>query len=314
MEIVPSVAVVGIIAVLLISATASGALAASTTDANTASQYSVEDTCQTEIAHDAFRAHNQTVSKLQNESKAQSTVDNTRVTVAETSGFYRVTGENPNGYCVGITVQVSEDAMPAAKIPGSIESNDGNHSATWDAIHDFNTSETYTEVTFVLPPDTTATFAPSEARVLSLSWASERTEKAQSVADRLTERFFDKDLEQRQYTLSPDNEQEVTVPLKNPNTDEQVDEWQAMYTTDDEQSWNTLTRESSEKVYITESDEQQVTFRFNDPEAEVRFTANPNFREKTEHEVREYLSGIPDLFSDGSEQSFDAPIAGVTAT
>lgn len=275
-------------------------IASAATPAPSSSTPSMQDDCQTTVTHDAFRDDTETVEQLRNESKAQTIVDNTRVTVEETSGFYRVNGENPNGYCVAFTVQVSDKAMPAAQIPGSVESNDGNHEAKWEAIHDFNTSETYTEVTFVLPANTTATFAPSEARVMSLSWASERTEKAKSIGDKLTEKIFDKDLEKKTYTINPDGEQEVTIPLHNPNTDEKVTEWQAMYTTDGGETWVPVKRESTDPVYITTENEQQVSFRFNDPNAKVRFTANPDSLDKANYQVKGYLSGIPFIGDDES--------------
>lgn len=294
-----AVAVVTVLAFLL-AGVAMPVGAAQSSSTAPRSPASMQEQCQTTVTHDAFLTDNSTVEQLRNNSKASSIVDNTRVTVAETSGFYRVKGENPNGYCVAFTVRVSDKAIPAAQIPGEVTSNDGKHSATWKAIHNFNTSQTYTEVKFVLPANTTATFAPSEARVLSLSWVSERAKKAESIGDKLTQKLFDKDLQKKTYTINPDGKQEVTVPLQNPNTDEKVTEWQAMFTTDGGDTWKPVKRESTDPVYITMKNEQQVTFRFNNPDAKVRFTANPDTLDKANYQVKSYLSGIPFIGDDES--------------
>lgn len=288
------------VCLLLLTALTPVATAAQTSDDG--------DVCQTEVTHDAFKTDNATIEQLQNQSEARSQVDNTAVTISEGSGFYRVDANNPNGYCVLFTVRVSEGAMPPAKIPGTVESTNGEHEASWEAIHDFNTSNTYTEITFTLPANTTATFAPSEVRVVSLSWASERAEKADSVADRLKERFDDDDLTQRQYRINPDQKQEVVVPLRNPKTDEQIEDWQAMYSVDGGETWQPVQRESTDPVYISEEGNDRVTFRFNDPKAEVRYTAEPTIRDEFRYQTDSYLSGVPNPFSDDGSGLFGAVI------
>lgn len=256
-------------------------------------------TCMTVVEHDAFRDNEDVVESLANGTAATSTVSNTRVTVEETDAFYRVRGENPNGYCVHFEAVVAERAMAPASIPGEVDSNDDNYSATWDAVHDWNTSQTYTRIEFTLPADTTASFAPNRFRVKALSWTSQQQSAADSMAKQLRESVFGKQpVTKRHYKISADEGEvptTVTVRLQNPQTGEQISEYHAMYSTDGGDSWMPVKESTDAAVYKTEpSNRSVVRFHFTEP-AQVKFVANPSVVDDAEHEVASYSAGIDQI-------------------
>jgi len=255
-----------------------------------------ETTCETTVTHDAFRTNNATVTEATN-GTASSTVDNTQVSVDTNVAFVHLGAENPNGYCVEYTVEISPDVVEPADL-GTIEANNGTETASWRAIHDFDADETYTEVTFVLQPGESATFAPSKVRVQSLKWTGTAKDKAAGVLggiDLGIGSIFDGgDLEQRKYTLTADNESgdSVSVALSNSSLGKEVTEYQAVYRTSDDGVWVPIETDTSAPVYKSESaDGDVVTFHYNDDSAEVEFTANPSVVDKATHQYRAYMAG-----------------------
>lgn len=252
--------------------------------------------CQTTVEHTTFRTDNATIDELSNGS-ATSTKSNTKVRIEKADGFYKVTGENPNGYCVRFVVEIAESAMPPAEIPGDVDSNDGNHSASWTSTYDWNASETYTHIEFTLGPSSSATFAPNQVRVVSMSWASSTTTKAQSSWERLKARFSDDDVTKKTYYITPGDSEQVTVPLTNPDTDESIDEYHAVYSTDGGESWVTVGTDTDDPVYVRKTNSDQLRFTFNDidgdgdPDGQVRFTANPGVRENLRNQWDTYWGG-----------------------
>jgi hypothetical protein len=262
---------------------------AAQTDAGTSS-------CRTTVEHLSFRTDNDTIRSLANGTQVSSIVDNTRVTIDDTGAFYTLHAENPNGYCVSFVVQVSERALPPAEIPGDVTSNNGQFTATWHSVYNFTDTEMYTEITFTLPSDSEATFAPSELRVIGLSWASRSTSKAESIWDRLTARFDDDPLEKHTYTLAPGERTTVVVPLENPETGEKITEYHAIYSINGGETWRDVTQQTTEPVYLREdAAANQLEFTFEDPDARVKFTANPTWRDDLRYQWKTYTSGI-DLF------------------
>ena len=251
--------------------------------------------CETTVTHDAFRTNDATVSEAQN-GTATSTVENTEVSVDTNVGFIHLNAKNPNGYCVKYIVEISPDVVDPADL-GHIDANNGSETATWRALHDFDADETYTQVEFVLQGGEEATFAPSKLRVKSLKWTGTATEATSSILPKidlgLSSIFGGGDLEQRTYTLTANNESGdgVSVALSNESLDKEVSEYQAVYRTDGG-VWTPVGTDTSEPVYKTEStDGKVVEFHFNDPNAEVEFTANPTLVDKATHSYRSYWSG-----------------------
>jgi len=255
-----------------------------------------DTTCETTVTHDAFRTDNTTVTEATN-GTASSTVDNTQVSVDTNVAFVHLSAQNPNGYCVEYTVEISPDVVDPADL-GTIEANNGTETASWRAIHDFDADETYTEVTFTLQPGESATFAPSKVRVASLKWTGTAKDKAAGVLGGIDlgvgSIFGDGDLEQRKYTLTPENESgdRVSVALSNSSLDKEVTEYQAVYRTSDDGVWIPVETDTSAPVYKAESaDGDVVTFHFNDADGEVEFVANPSVVDKATHQYRAYMAG-----------------------
>lgn len=250
-----------------------------------------EDPDCTDVLHDAFLHDPETVEEGADGS-ADSTAGNTEVRVEQDAGFVRVIGENPNGYCVEVTVEISAEIVHPAEV-GQLEAVDSEHTATWRSTHDFDADETYTEVTFELGAAEKATFAPSKTRVTTLSWTGKAKDEGGGVVNRV-QSFFDDDLEERDYILTPDDEATtyITVPLTNESTEQTVDDWQAMYRVDGDDSLKPVGQDPEAAVfYRVVDDGEAVQFVFNDPDAEVEFTANPTYREQASYELRSWISG-----------------------
>lgn len=265
--------------------------------------------CQTVVEHTSFRTDDTKIEQLTNGSSATSERKNTRVTVQQEDGFYKVTGENPNGYCVHFIITASEEAIPPAELPGKVSANNKDIAATWDAIHSFEESETYTKITFTLPPGTDATFAPNEVRVVSVAWYSDTAEKSKSTWENVTGWSMgnDDNLTQNTYTLAPGEERRLVVPLRNRRTGEQISEWKALYRvpgSDKHTGWQKVDTDTSDPVYYTTvHNGSALAFEFQDPNAEVRFYANPGPLDSADYEMKGYLGGlqrIGDLLPDVS--------------
>jgi hypothetical protein len=79
-----------------------------------------------------------------------------------------------------------------------------------------------------------------------------------------------------------------TVPLEDGKGGE-VDEWLASYELNDRT--RPVEQDASAPVYYTESS-RSVTFHFNDKDAVVHFTAEPNVVDEFSHSAKSYWSGI----------------------
>lgn len=251
--------------------------------------------CQTIVEHDAFRNDNDTVAALANDGQASSSEQNTDVTIKDVTGFYRLSATNPNGYCVRFHVNISSEAVDPAHIPGGVAATDHDIEAEWTARHDFAADETYTSVTFTLPPATeNVTFAPSKFRVASVAWASEREAKADGILGSLTGDNQDpeKDLTKRHYQFNATEDevpQTISVPLENPQTDESIDDYNLRYSMDGGETWKPVGTDTSDPVYKRETDDgSQLLITIRDADAEVKMTANPTGIEEVQHDFTTY--------------------------
>jgi hypothetical protein len=255
--------------------------------------------CETTVTHDAFRTEQSTMDRLANGSVARNVRKNTRVTVGESNQFYRVRGQNPNGYCVQFVVEIGSDAIPPAEMPGKVYANHEDVAAEWNAVHDFDTGQTHTEVVFTLPPGTDATFAPSEVRVVSVAWYSKTTERSKSAWANLTSRVLDSpNVSKHRYTLAPGSEGVRTVQLVNQDTGERITEYRALWRPSPEAAWRPVKTDTDAGVFKQETDGgDAVQFHFKNASAQVRFYANPGFRDDVDYQIKSYLGGI-DLLSE----------------
>lgn len=254
--------------------------------------------CQTEVAHDAFLTDEATIESFNTTGSAASIERNTRVTIEETSSFYRVKAENPNTYCVHMTVSVSPEILPPTNL-GTVSSNNEIVEATWEDVLDFDRQKAHTEITFTMPPNSTILFAPSKPTVLIPAWRDEKKHDAQGIIGSITDKFSDDDepLEKRTYSFSANGSPSVTIPLTNQNDGNQtITEWTAVYRTSPTEAWTPVDQETDDPVfYQTVEDGEKVRFYFNDPDAEVEFTANPTLRDKGRWEVRSFWRSVNDL-------------------
>lgn len=257
--------------------------------------------CTVTARHAAFRLDNATISAAANGS-ATATVRNTDVRIeqvgAGAAGFVRVHGDNPNGYCVDVVVEIDRQITPPAEL-GSIESVDGNQSATWRAVRDFDREETYTRVAFTLPANASATFAPSTARVQVLEWTGTAKTEASGLSHAISSWFDDdsKALQQRHYTFGPEQNgtTTITIPLRNATTGRTIDEWHATYTLPD-QGPKPVGTESTDPVYYAVVDGgSAVQFHFRNQKATVEFVANPDLGDKAAHQWQSYTTGLSEI-------------------
>lgn len=219
---------------------------------------------------------------------------NTKVTVSESSAFVQAEMENPNGYCVTFVVDVDDEIVDAAEL-GTVEAleTDGV-TGDWAVIQDLDTGAHHTRITATVPADETATLAPSKPRIMSLAWTGEAQDQADGWTDRLSGVFGD-DLEDREYMISPpSNSSSVSVSFEDPDSDREIDDWQAMYTTDDGDTWHPVETDSDAPVAYTEHDDR-VEFVFNDRDAEVEFVADPSSVDSAQYRVRSYASGLSEV-------------------
>lgn len=251
-----------------------------------------ESQCSNAVTYDQFRFNNETVAAAAN-GTATATAKNTEVRVEQAPGFVRVQGTNPNGYCIQFRVRLNASIVSPAEL-GEITANEGNISAEWHAVRDFERDVTYTEVVFTLPAGSKATFAPSEVRVKSLAWTGDAKSAGGSLWDSLSD-FSIGDpptLEQRTYRFNATSDTDtITVNLKNGSTGQEVEEWQAMYRTANQTGWTPVSTDSESAVFYRRIDAHQIQFVFNDATGEVRFTANPSVLDKADHSWDAWWSG-----------------------
>ena len=288
---------IGVAALALLLTTSLGVAALATSTALAQEDDDRDTNCETVVVHDAFMEDQEAIDALANGSTVRSTEANTRVTLGENNTFYQVEGQNPNAYCVHFVVKVSDEAIPPAQLPADIKSNDGEHEASWNAVHNFSSSETHTEIEFTLPAETTAKWSPQEMRIASIAWASESRDKASGLFDRLHEIAGGEDeVAQRKYDISANaTGEQVTVPLENPRTGENIDKWTARYTTNDGETWHKLDTSAEDPVYYSKPDDSSIRLTFNDPDARVKFVANPTRRDEIAEEWTMWKSGIKEI-------------------
>lgn len=274
------IALLAVVAAVVLAAATPAAIAV--VDAAAGSSSAASPTCETEVVYDEFRNNSEVVTKLQNNSSHTVRKSHTRVKVAKDNGFLRVTGENPNGYCVRFTVMVHKSVFPPAKLPGDVKSNDGNHTASWDSVYDWTNESIYTRITFNLSGGETATFAPSKARVYSINWVTEKPEKAQSaLSDLVPDVFGDQQVEKTEYVLNASDFNRttpfpVTVPLRHPQTGDPVEDYLMLYSTDKGKTWRVIPTTTDAPVYQEEvGNRTAVRLHFNDKDVRVKMLVNP---------------------------------------
>lgn len=253
--------------------------------------------CSNQVIYDAFRFNDDVVSSAANDSASVS-AQNTHVRVEQSTGFIRVNASNPNGYCVEFHVRLNDSIVAPAEL-GSVVSNDGNYSAEWHAVRDFEREETYTEVVFVLDAGSKATFAPSKLRVETLSWTGTAKSEGSGLWHDLTGWLGDDEdeeeatLEERTYTFEPTNSTDrITVSLTDDESGQTVEDWNAMYRTSNRTGWQPVSQDSAAPVFYREISDDRLEFVFNDPSGEVKFTANPTRLDQARSSWDSWWSGV----------------------
>lgn len=279
--------IIGAVLALVLASTAGPLLATSPASAATS------PACNEQVTHDAFRSQ-AAIDAVNEIGSATSTVRNTRVRLQEATGFVRVHANNPNGYCVAYTVEISQEIVSPADL-GEIESNDEATAASWRAAQNLSSGSVYTRIEFTLGPGANATFAPSTVRVHSLSWTGAARSEGNSAITYVRSLWGSPELEQRTYTIAPSGDaSRITVPLEDGNGS-RIEEWQATYELNGDT--HPIEQDAAAPVYYSES-ETSVTFHFSDAAvqegATVEFTAEPNIAERTQHSASAYFSGITD--------------------
>ncbi|WP_276257225.1 hypothetical protein [Halomontanus rarus] len=260
-----------------------------------AAQDDPEPTCSTEVSHDAFLS-DELVDEFNETGNASSIERNTRLTVEETTSFYRVKGENPNSYCVHVTAEIDDEILPPTNL-GTVESNSGTTDAEWEDVLDFDRQNAYTEIEFIMPANSTVLFAPSKPTILIPAWRDSKKHDAEGILATVSSFFEDDDLEQREYTFEANDSPHVTVPLTNDEDGEQrIDDWRAVYRSSPSEPWDPVDKDTDDDVFYQEiEDGDKIRFYFNDKNAEVEFTANPTRRDKATWEYRSFKRSLHDL-------------------
>lgn len=286
---------------LVVALVASAAtIGAGTVAGTTVTQDDTDTTSQcTDVVHDSYLTDESYVQEFENTSTIESTNRNVRTSLEETEAFVRLKAENPNSYCVNMTVKLHPDIIPPAEV-GEITDTNNTVDSTWRNTHDFDTDQSYTKVTFRLEADSEVMFAPSRVRVLGIAWKDKQTDPS-GILDRITSPLGgEDDLDERTYEINSSEGSMVTVPLEH-NDGQSIDEWQAVYRVGDER-WRPITTDSSDPAFYKEVDGGQAlqfhfdTDSYDSGEIEVEFTANPNQWDKTKHDYRSYSASWSDVF------------------
>lgn len=266
----------------------------------TLAQEDADPNCQTETAHDAFLGDDAVIEEFNDSGSASEISRNTRVTIEETSAFYRVKAENPNSYCVHTTVSVNSSILPPTNL-GTVDSNNEVTSASWTDVRDFDRQEAHTEITFTMPPNSTVLFAPSKPTVMLPAWRDEKKRDAQGILATVSSLFSEdnKTLKERTYTFTSDGSPYVTIPLVNEDDENQtITEWRAVYRTSESAPWDPVDKNTEAPVFYQEIDDgDKVRFYFNDKDAEVEFVANPTATDKVVWDIRSFKRSIHDVTS-----------------
>ncbi|MDS0280085.1 hypothetical protein NDI85_20065 [Halomicroarcula sp. S1AR25-4] len=259
--------------------------------------------CSTDVYYDAFRTDQSVINATNDSGSTSVSKQNTRVTVNETEAFYRLRAENPNSYCVDMTVDIADAVLPAATL-GEVESVDGETTAHWTDVTDFDSQSAYTEVSFTVPANTTVTFAPSRPTVFFPAWRDQRKRGAEGLLDRVTglspfgDDEAEADLSKRTYYFNASESETVTVRLDNPNaSDQRIEEWNAVYRLSEDDPWRPVDTDTADPVYYSTPSEDKVRFVMTDSNAQIEFTANPTYTDEALAEYRSYKRSWLDLGS-----------------
>lgn len=249
----------------------------------------------TEVAHDAFRYTNSTISEVQDTGSATAAVQNVPAKVEDTEQFIRLRLSNPNGYCVRVNVQISGEIVTPADL-GTVEAAEPEGSeidADWRAKHSLQEEELYTEVTVELPPGADGVlFAPSKIRVKTLSWTGEAKGEAKGAVGYVQGLLGDKPaLEEREYHLQGEKGQVITVDLT-ADDGREVEGWQATYT-DTNGVERPVGQESDSPVFYS-ADGESVRFHYNQ-QSNVSFTANPTWTDRRSYDITSYRASVSDV-------------------
>lgn len=231
-----------------------------------------QSTCGQQVTHDLRTAA--AVDAFNRSGELRVRAQNTLVHLVDASGFVRLRVENPNGYCVSFRVVIDRAIVDPATL-GTVDANNGSVAADWRAEQNLTTGALYTVVETTLPAATTATFAPSEARIMSLKWTGKAEEAGGTVASWVSGLWSDAKevrLQQRQYTIEPNGNHSIVTVSKTGPEGARIDGWRATYTVGDET--HPVDQDSQAPVYYTETAEE-IRFMFNNEQATVQFTANP---------------------------------------
>ena len=168
--------------------------------------------------------------------------------------------------------------------------------ADWRSYQNFTSGERYTTVEFTLPAASSVEFAPSKARVVTLSWATSAQDSAEGIFSTVTGLFGDdEDLSQRTYDIDGRQGNRKTVPLTSANTSQRVSEWFAEYQTS-EGDWAPVDQDPEAPVYYTQPNRDEVRLHYN-TNTTVRFTANPTLTESVSYRWTSYTAGWDGLGS-----------------
>lgn len=249
------------------------------------------------VTHDAFRYTNSTIEEANKTGSATATVRNIPVTVEETDQFVRVRAENPNGYCVEVAIQISEEVVQPADLGtvDAVEPESSELEAEWRAKHSLEESEQYTEIAVQLPAGSPSVlFAPSKLRVETLAWTGEAKGEAQGTFGKVRELAgMRPDLQERSYQLEGEKGQVITVDLT-ADDGRSVEEWHGTYE-DTNGVMRPVGQESDAPVFYSE-DSDSVRMHYNKNRT-VEFTANPKMRDKASYELASYRASLEDLIN-----------------
>ncbi|WP_227134588.1 hypothetical protein [Halorubellus salinus] len=260
--------------------------------------------CSEEVVHD-WPLTNATAETFNNSSSVSQVKANTKIRIEHTDSFYRVRAQNPNSYCVHFTVRIHADIIPPTEL-GSLKSVNGTTTGEWHDITEFDSQRTYTEIEFTLSGGESAMFAPSEPAVLIPAWRDQQKREAEGLLARVTstldfESPFDddtEDLKAKTYRFSkPNGSDYLTVRLDNRTTNQSIDEWYALSRpAGSEAPWDPITQESDAGVfYRTVDGGSKLQFVFNNPNATVKFVANPEAGDKLDYDVESLQRSLYEL-------------------
>lgn len=290
-----AVACVTVAATLVLTPALAGVAAGQSGDE---SGFQTTHDCSTAIHYTEFRTDDAVVQSVNETGVGEVTKKNTRVRLVEPEAFYRVRATNPNTYCVEMTVEISQELMPLADL-GEVESINGVTTARWTNVYSFENQSGYTELTFTVPANATVTFAPSKPTVFLPAWRDERAREAQGILDRVKSlnpfSSEDEPLKKRVYHFYGNQSNSVTVRLDNPNSDERIKDWHAVYRLDKSNTWKPVDTDTTDPVYYRKPGENRVEFVMQNEKATVEFTANPTMKDDIVHDIRSYTRSWEDI-------------------